>query len=98
MPEVVITDNLSLKPSEYAISIDGDEIERGEVYADKAMAVGNHIDHPDLDGIVGIDPAYQLPALWIKKATKPRRSTMDFRSLKYMMLSRPTSAKYAVNT
>ncbi len=34
MTEVVITDNLSLKPSEYAIStFDGDEIERGEVYA-----------------------------------------------------------------
>lgn len=78
MPEVVITDNLSLKPSEYAISIDGDEIERGEVYADKAMAVGNHIDHPDLDGIVGIDPAYQLPALWIKKGDKTKAINHGF--------------------
>ncbi|MGF1747927.1 flagellar biosynthesis protein FlhA [Vibrio cionasavignyae] len=78
IPEVVITDNLSLKPSEYAISIDGDEIERGEVYVDKSMAVGNRIDHPDLDGIVGIDPAYQLPALWINKADKTKAINLGF--------------------
>ncbi|MBC7001615.1 FHIPEP family type III secretion protein [Photobacterium sp. BZF1] len=78
IPEVVITDNLSLKPSEYTISIDGDEIERGEVFADKIMAVGNRIDHPELDGIVGIDPAYQLPALWISKEDKTKAINLGF--------------------
>ncbi len=78
IPEVIITDNLALKPSEYAISIDGDEIERGEVYADKSMAVGNRIDHPDLDGIVGVDPAYQLPALWINQADKTKAINLGF--------------------
>ncbi|GMQ45805.1 flagellar biosynthesis protein FlhA [Vibrio sp. 10N] len=78
IPEVVITDDLSLKASEYAISIDGDEIERGEVYVDKAMAVGNRINHPDLDGIVGVDPAYQLPALWINKEDKTKAINLGF--------------------
>ncbi|MGR5095562.1 flagellar biosynthesis protein FlhA [Vibrio maritimus] len=78
IPEVVISDNLSLKPSEYAISIDGDEIERGEVYVDKSMAVGAHIDHPELDGIVGVDPAYRLPALWIHHDDKTKAINLGF--------------------
>lgn len=78
IPEVVISDNLSLKPSEYAISIDGDEIERGEVYVDKSMAVGAHIDHPELDGIVGVDPAYRLPALWIHNDDKTKAINLGF--------------------
>lgn len=78
IPEVVISDNLSLKPSEYAISIDGDEIERGEVYVDKSMAVGARIDHPELDGIVGVDPAYRLPALWIHNDDKTKAINLGF--------------------
>jgi flagellar biosynthesis protein FlhA len=78
IPEVVISDDLSLKPSEYTISIDGDEIERGEIYADKVMAVGGRINHPDIEGIVGVDPAYQLPALWISTTDKTKAIHLGF--------------------
>ncbi|MCW0469534.1 hypothetical protein OH492_12665 [Vibrio chagasii] len=54
---------------------------------DKAMAVGNHIDHPDPMALPASTLPISFPAYGLKKATKPRRSTMGFRSLKYMMLA-----------
>ncbi|GAL27532.1 flagellar biosynthesis protein FlhA [Vibrio variabilis] len=42
------------------------------------MAVGRSIDHPDIDGIVGIDPAFQLPALWINTADKTKAINIGF--------------------
>ncbi len=72
LPEVVIRDNLKLKPAEYAIFIDGDEIERGEVVPDRLMAVGMNSTNNDIDGILGFDPAYQLPALWIEPKDKTK--------------------------
>ncbi|MGR5258560.1 flagellar biosynthesis protein FlhA [Vibrio astriarenae] len=78
IPEIVITDDLALKPSEYVISIDGDDIEKGEVYADRFMAVGGPVDHPELDGIIGNDPAYLLPALWIKPQDKTKAINFGF--------------------
>lgn len=71
LPEVVIRDNLKLKPAEYAIYIDGDEIERGEVIPDRLMAVGMN-STTAIDGILGHDPAYQLPALWIDSKDKTK--------------------------
>ncbi|MFV0575281.1 MAG: flagellar biosynthesis protein FlhA [Vibrio sp.] len=72
IPEVVIRDDLSLKPSEYVIYIDGDEIERGELFPDMMMAVGPGINNSSLDGNLGVDPAYKLPALWIKEENKTK--------------------------
>ena len=72
LPEVVIRDNLKLKPAEYAIFIDGDEIERGEVVPERLMALGMNSTNNDIDGILGFDPAYQLPALWIEPKDKTK--------------------------
>jgi flagellar biosynthesis protein FlhA len=42
------------------------------------MAVGARIDHPELDGIVGVDPAYRLPALWIHNDDKTKAINLGF--------------------
>lgn len=70
IPEITIRDNLSLKPNEYAIFIDGEEIEKGTVEMDHLMAVSSDDSFTELDGIIGKDPAYQMPALWIKADKK----------------------------
>lgn len=66
IPEVMVRDDLSIQPNEYVIYIDGDEIERGKVHPDRLMVVGEDHQLNSLDGIVGFDPAYHLPALWIE--------------------------------
>ncbi len=72
LPEVIVRDNLKLKPAEYAIYIDGDEIERGEVVPERLMAVGMNNSNNDIDGVLGFDPAYRLPALWIDPKDKTK--------------------------
>ncbi|WP_420910774.1 flagellar biosynthesis protein FlhA [Vibrio furnissii] len=78
IPEVVVRDDLALKPSEYAIYIDGDEIERGDVYPDMLMVVGPGVTAANIDGTIGVDPAYRLPALWVHKDHKSKAINMGF--------------------
>ncbi|MDA9556709.1 flagellar biosynthesis protein FlhA [Vibrio sp.] len=67
IPEVTIRDDLSLNPEEYVIFIDGEEIARGEVISDRVMAVSAESNFEGLDGIMGSDPAYEMPVLWIEQ-------------------------------
>ncbi|MCZ4372030.1 flagellar biosynthesis protein FlhA [Vibrio diazotrophicus] len=78
IPEVVIRDDLALKPAEYVIVVDGDEIERGEVYPDMLMAVGPGVTSANIDGTLGVDPAYRLPALWVSKEDKTKAINLGF--------------------
>ncbi len=78
IPEVVIRDDLALKPAEYVILVDGDEIERGEVYPDMLMAVGPGVTSANIDGTLGVDPAYRLPALWVAKEDKTKAINLGF--------------------
>ncbi|MBD0786905.1 FHIPEP family type III secretion protein [Vibrio sp. Y2-5] len=78
IPEVVIRDDLALKPAEYVILVDGDEIERGEVYPDMLMAVGPGVTSANIDGTLGVDPAYRLPALWVSKEDKTKAINLGF--------------------
>jgi len=78
IPEVVIRDDLALKPAEYVILVDGDEIERGEVYPDMLMAVGPGVTSANIDGTLGVDPAYRLPALWVSKDDKTKAINLGF--------------------
>ncbi|ABM05280.1 type III secretion FHIPEP protein [Psychromonas ingrahamii 37] len=70
IPEVTIRDNLSLKPDEYVIFIDGEEMERGTVKTGYLMAVSSDDSFGSIDGIIGQDPAYLMPALWITPENK----------------------------
>ncbi len=78
IPEVVIRDDLSLKPAEYIILIDGDEVERGEAYPDMLMVVGPGVTSANIDGTIGVDPAYRLPALWINKDQKTKAINLGY--------------------
>ncbi|SDH13479.1 flagellar biosynthesis protein FlhA [Vibrio xiamenensis] len=78
IPEVVIRDDLALKPAEYMILVDGDEIERGEVYPDMLMAVGPGVTSTNIDGTLGVDPAYRLPALWISPNDKTKAINLGY--------------------
>jgi flagellar biosynthesis protein FlhA len=65
IPSVHITDNLRLKPREYAISLRGVEIARWEMHEQSILAISSDPEPPRLPGIETREPAFGVPARWI---------------------------------
>ena len=66
VPPIRIRDNLALRPGEYEIKFYGQAVASGEIYPGRflAMTSGEGFDVP---GILGKDPAFGLPALWVEE-------------------------------
>ncbi|MFA5679120.1 MAG: flagellar biosynthesis protein FlhA [Pseudomonas sp.] len=69
-PAVHIRDNLELAPNTYVLLMKGAEIGRGEIHADKWLAIDPGQVSGDVPGIATRDPAFGLPALWIDGANR----------------------------
>lgn len=78
LPEVRIRDNLSLKPNQYTISLNGEVIEQGFIEPERLMAIAVGGTYGEIDGILGSDPAYQLPAVWIEHQDKAKALNMGY--------------------
>ncbi|EGQ9918041.1 TPA: flagellar biosynthesis protein FlhA [Vibrio parahaemolyticus] len=78
LPEVRIRDNLSLKPNQYTISLNGEVIEQGFIEPERLMAIAVGDTYGEVDGILGSDPAYQLPAVWIEHQDKAKALNMGY--------------------
>ncbi|ELB2761070.1 flagellar biosynthesis protein FlhA [Vibrio alginolyticus] len=78
LPEVRIRDNLSLKPNQYTISLNGEVIEQGFIEPERLMAIAVGETYGEVDGILGSDPAYQLPAVWIEHQDKAKALNMGY--------------------
>ncbi|ENO1331989.1 flagellar biosynthesis protein FlhA [Vibrio parahaemolyticus] len=78
LPEVRIRDNLSLKPNQYTISLNGEVIELGFIEPERLMAIAVGDTYGEIDGILGSDPAYQLPAVWIEHQDKAKALNMGY--------------------
>jgi flagellar biosynthesis protein FlhA len=78
VPPVNITDNLKLGGHEYSILLKGVEIARGELLADKFLAInpGNATDK--IDGTPTTEPTFGLPAVWISKDKRDRAQMMNY--------------------
>lgn len=78
VPPINITDNLKLGPRQYAILLKGVEIARGELAADKFLAIdpGNVTDK--IDGTPTTEPTFGLPAVWITKENRDRAQMMNY--------------------
>jgi flagellar biosynthesis protein FlhA len=70
LPELNVRDDLSLKANEYAILLRGQVLVQAEVHPDRLMAIASGQVWGELDGIPGLDPAYQLPITWIEPQHK----------------------------
>jgi flagellar biosynthesis protein FlhA len=68
VPPVHITDNVRLKPREYAISLRGVEVARWEMYQDHLMAISSEGTPRPLAGTPTKEPAFGVAALWIPAA------------------------------
>jgi flagellar biosynthesis protein FlhA len=70
LPAIRVRDDLTLKPSQYAVLLHGSVLAQGEVQHDRLMAIASGQVYGELDGIPSSDPAYQLPVTWIEPQHK----------------------------
>lgn len=78
LPEVQIRDSLRLKSSQYNIYINSEKIDGAEIHADRLMAIPSPELYGEIDGILGTDPAYRMPVVWIQPADKSRALNLGY--------------------
>jgi flagellar biosynthesis protein FlhA len=70
VPAVRIRDNMQLQPNNYSIKLKGVEIGGGELNPDMFLAMDPGTVLQQVDGISTVEPAFQLPAIWIEEAKR----------------------------
>jgi flagellar biosynthesis protein FlhA len=78
VPPVNITDNLKLGAHQYSILLKGVEIARGELMADKFMAINPGGASEQIDGTPTKEPTFGLPAVWISKDKRDRAQMLNY--------------------
>ncbi|MCL6594650.1 MAG: flagellar biosynthesis protein FlhA [Firmicutes bacterium] len=68
VPPVRVRDNVQLPPQAYVVRLRGVEVARGEVIADRLLAMS--VSEAAVPGIPTRDPVFGLPALWITPAQR----------------------------
>jgi flagellar biosynthesis protein FlhA len=77
-PPVHIRDNLELKPSAYRITLKGVEVGSGEAMNGQFLAINPGMASGTLPGLVTVDPAFGLPAIWIDAGLKDEAQSMGY--------------------
>ncbi|MFZ5760997.1 MAG: flagellar biosynthesis protein FlhA [Thermodesulfobacteriota bacterium] len=70
IPPMHVRDNLQIKPDEYVLLLKGVEIARGELMMGYFLAMDSGAAKREIEGIPTVEPAFRLPALWIKPEKK----------------------------
>ncbi|MDA3845001.1 MAG: flagellar biosynthesis protein FlhA, partial [Vallitaleaceae bacterium] len=72
VPIIRLRDNIQLNPNQYIIKIKGTQVAEGEILFDHYMAMNPGYVDEEIDGIETIEPAFNLPALWITESQRER--------------------------
>ncbi|WP_373049420.1 flagellar biosynthesis protein FlhA [Vulgatibacter sp.] len=75
-PSIHLRDDLRLDANEYRVLLRGLEIGAGKAWPDRLMALDPRGGTPSIEGIAGREPAFGLPAIWIRAGDRPRAETM----------------------
>ena len=78
LPIVRIRDNLRLQPQAYRIKLRGQEVARGELFAERMLAIPGAEADESLRGVKTTEPAFGLPAIWIGEAESGRAELMGY--------------------
>jgi len=70
IPPLHVRDNLQLKPDQYVLLLKGVEVAKGEIMMGHLLAMDSGMAKRKIEGIPTMEPAFQLPALWIDKEKK----------------------------
>ena len=78
VPVVRLRDNIQLNPNEYVIKIRGTVVARGDVMADRFLAMDSGLAEDDIPGIDTVEPAFGLPAKWIDEEYREKAELMGY--------------------
>jgi|694.fasta_scaffold01230_14 flagellar biosynthesis protein FlhA len=78
VPAIRISVNMFLPADAYQIKIKGNDVARGNLYMDSDLAMNPGHVQGDLEGIHTTEPAFGLPAIWIKSNQKNRARSEGF--------------------
>lgn len=80
VPTIRIRDDLQLAADTYVIRLRGVEIARGEVRANRLLAMnpGTADESAPLDGLPAVEPAFGLPARWIAPDSGERAEALGY--------------------
>lgn len=78
VPEIRIRENFRLKPTQYAIYINGIKADSGDIPADRLMALPSAETYGEIDGAPGADPAYGMPVTWITAGQKTKALNLGY--------------------
>lgn len=78
VPSIHIRDNLQLRQGEYAIMVRGVRVAGGELFVDHFLAIDPGTTSGQIEGIETKEPAYGLPAYWIKEDKKERAQLLGY--------------------
>ncbi|WP_461210618.1 flagellar biosynthesis protein FlhA [Desulfocurvus sp. DL9XJH121] len=70
VPSLHLRDNLQLKPGQYSVLIKGNQVAAGEIMVDHYLAMDPGDAKHRIQGIETVEPAFNLPALWIPATKK----------------------------
>ena len=70
IPSLHLRDNLQLKPGEYRVLIKGNPVASAEILIDHYLAMDPGDAKHRIDGVATMEPAFNLPAVWIPEAKK----------------------------
>jgi flagellar biosynthesis protein FlhA len=78
LPLVRVRDEKRLPPQRYEIRVFGSRVADGEVHADRQLAINPGSNVVPLEGLKVTDPAYGLPAYWIRAEHKQHAKTLGY--------------------
>jgi len=70
LPALGVRDDLTLRPNQYSIAVNGTVVAEGEVQPECLMAIPSPTVYGQLDGIPGIEPAFGMAVTWIEPDQK----------------------------
>jgi flagellar biosynthesis protein FlhA len=78
VPPIRMRDNLALEPNAYRILLGGQEIGRGDLYPDSALAMNPGGADEEIAGIPTKDPTFGLDAIWIPAGKKSEAEILGY--------------------
>ena len=78
VPSIHIRDNLTLPSTTYRLLLSGNEVGRGEVRVGRYLAMDPTGSLPPIDGEEVREPAFGLPARWIRASLREEAETLGY--------------------
>lgn len=78
VPMIRLRDNIQLEPNQYNVKIKGASVASGDIVFDHFLAMSPGHVEGDIDGIETVEPAFGLPAKWIRSEERERAEILGY--------------------